>query len=442
MSRKLDLLAAVAFVLGLLAIAFGAGFFSGKNRGPLYEPLALLEETGRGFWNAYVDRSDLIQPARPGSPEQTRARTLDAGRTAPGATFIVGNRADGFSAWLVDAQGRELHRWHARFSEVFKEAPHLLYRASDDMIAWHGTHLFPNGDILFNFQDSNFPFGGGLVKLDRDSKVVWKLARNTHHDVAVEADGTIWVPAQHYRPEGLPGFPTMRPWYYEDTLLEVAPDGTVRREISVLGALKAQQGLLSVTYRLGTEIDESDPIHLNAAEALPAAWADRFPGLAAGDLLLSLRNINALVVLDRATGRVKRTIAGPFVRQHDADFLPNGHLMVYDNAGGDPACGGTRVLELDPKDLRTVWQYDGCRDGGFASQTRGMQTILGNGNLLTLEPLAGRVLEVTRDPEPKLVWDYVNVMGEEDGRPLLGVVLHAERVPEAGLAFLLASPAS
>ena len=70
-----------------------------------------------------------------------------------------------------------------------------------------------------------------------------------------------------------------------------------------------------------------------------------------------------------------------------------------------------------------------------------MQTVLANGNLLTVEPLAGRVLEVTRGPEPRLVWDYVNVMGEEDGRPLLGVVLHAERVPEAGLAFLQGPPA-
>lgn len=443
MARKLDLLAAVAFVLGLLAIAFGAGFFSGKNRGPLYEPLKLLEETARGFYNAYIDRSDLIQPGHPDSPAQTRARTLDAAAMAPGATLVVGNTAEGFAAWLVDAQGRELHRWRARFSEVFgAQAPHLLYQAKDDVIAWHGTHLFANGDLLFNFQDSNFPFGGGLVKLDRDSKVVWKLARNTHHDVTVEPDGTIWAPSQHYRPEGLPGLRFVRPWYYEDTLLEIAPDGAVRREISVLGALQEQQGLLSITYALGTEIDESDPIHLNSAEALPAAWAERFPGLAAGDLLVSLRNINMLVVLDRASGRAKRVFTGPFVRQHDADFLPNGHLMIYDNSGGDPACGGTRVIELDPATMAVVWQYGGCGDGGLASQTRGMQTVLPNGNLLTVEPLAGRVLEVTRAAEPKLVWDYVNVLGTEDSRPLLGVVLHAERVPEAALGFLARLPAS
>jgi hypothetical protein len=440
MGKKLDVLAAIAFVLGLLALVFVIGFYSGKNRGLFYDPLKLLEETARGFWNAYVDRSDLIQDGRPGTPPQTRARTLDAARMAPGATLVVANTAEGFGAWLVDADGRELHRWRAAFSEVFPEAPHLLYQASDDMIAWHGTHLFANGDILFNFQDSHFPFGGGLVKLDKDSKVIWKLARNTHHDVSMAEDGTIWVPSQHYRPQGLPGLFHLKPWYYEDTVLEVAPDGSVRREISVLGALMESQGLLSITYALRTQIDESDPTHLNSVKALPAAWAERFPGLAAGDLLLSLRNVNALLVLDGASGKAKRVYAGPFIRQHDADFLPNGNLLVYDNLGGDPACGGTRVIEFDPNAMRVVWQYDGCGDGGFASHTRGMQTILPNGNLLTVESLSGRVLEVTREPEPKLVWDYVNVMGAEDGRPLVGVVLHAERVPEDALGFLEPRP--
>ena len=437
MSRKLDVLAAIAFVLGLLAFAFVFGFFSGKNRGLLYDPLKVLEETARGLWNAYLDTPDQVIADRPGTPERSTARILDAGRMAPGLTLIVGHVGEeGFNAWLIDADGRERHRWRARFSEIFPEAPHLLWQARDQVVSWHGVHLFPNGDILFNFQDNNFPFGSGLVKLDKDSKVIWKLARNTHHDVEVEPDGTIWVPSQHYRPEGLDGFPSLRPWYYEDTVLEVAPDGTVRQEISVLDALKDAQGLLSVTYKLATEIDEPDPLHLNSAKPLPAAWADRFPGLAAGDLLVSLRNLNALVVIDRATKKAKRVYAGPFIRQHDADFLPNGHLMVYDNLGGDPACGGTRVIEFDPDDMRVVWQYDGCRDGGLRSITRGVQEVLPNGNVLTVEPLGGRALEVTRDPEPKLVWDYVNVIGSEDGQPLRGLVQHAQRFAEGELTFL------
>jgi hypothetical protein len=439
MARKLDALAAVAFVLGLLLLAFVGGFFSGKNHGPLYDPLRTLEETARGVWNTYVDRSDYLTTGKPDTPAEAGARTLDPARVAPGVTLVAGYTQDGFEAWLVDAAGKRLHTWRARFSEVFPKPEHLLYQAGDQAIAWHGMHLYPNGDLLFNFQDNNFPFGSGLVKIDKDSKVLWTLARNTHHDVWVDPDdGTIWVPAQHYRPEGLPGFPHLRPWYYEDTVLEVAPDGTVRDEISILGGLKEDQGLLSIAYALQTEVAATDPLHLNSAEPLPAAWADRFPGLSAGDLLVSLRNLNMLVVFDRATRKPKRVFAGPFVRQHDGDFLPNGHLMVYDNLGGDPACGGARVLEIDPADMAVVWKYDGCRDpDGFASLTRGVQEVLANGNVLTIEAHGGRVLEVTHDPEPKPVWEYFNVVGTgDDGRPLLGMVTHAQRFAPGALTFL------
>ncbi len=67
---------------------------------------------------------------------------------------------------------------------------HVAFVGDDARIQWHGVHLFPDGGLLLNFEGFLFPFGGGLVKLDRDSRVVWKVARNTHHDVDVAADGT------------------------------------------------------------------------------------------------------------------------------------------------------------------------------------------------------------------------------------------------------------
>jgi hypothetical protein len=65
-----------------------------------------------------------------------------------------------------------------------------------------------------------------------------------------------------------------------------------------------------------------------------------------------------------------------------------------------------------------------------------MQQVLDNGNVLLVEPLGGRALEVTRDSEPSLVWDYVNVLGAEDGRPIRGLINHAERFPRESLTFL------
>jgi hypothetical protein len=331
-----------------------------------------------------------------------------------------------------------LHRWHTTFSEVFPEHSHLLWKAPDAFIVWHGAWLLEDGGILFNFQDKSFPYGGGLVRLDRDSRIVWSLPLNTHHDVIVEPDGTIVVPSMHYRPEGIPDFPHLKPWYYEDTVLRVSPDGKVLSEVSVLKALASYPGFLSMNYAEGLEVTASDPTHVNGAEPLPAAWAERFPMFAPGDLLVSLRNMNAIVVIDPRTDRVKWALAGLFAKQHDADYLPNGNLMVFDNAGGDPACGGSRVLEIDPASQAIVWSYDGCGGLPFHTDIRGSQQLLTNGNVLVIESQGGRVLEVARDDQ-RVVWEYVNAI-EVEGERRVGLVTHADRVPFEALAFL--SPSS
>jgi hypothetical protein len=434
--RLFDVVAAAAFVVGLLFLAFIAGFFNGKNKYLFYPQLKAMEQTTRGLYNAYFDEPDYIAEGKPGTPAQSGARILDRSRVAPGATLVVGYSMEGFRAWLVDVDGKKLHEWHILFSQAFPKPEHLMWQARDTVIAWMGVHLFPNGDLLLNFQDNNFPFGSGLVRIDKDSKVVWKLPQNTHHDLVVEPDGTMWVPSLHYRPEGIPEFPNMAPWYYEDTVLKLSPTGEVLDEISVLKALQSHQGLMSITYARPTDVEAEDPLHVNGAEPLPAAWADRFPGLEAGDLLVSMRNVNAIAVIDPGTKQAKRVYTGPFIRQHDADYLPNGNFLLYDNLGGDPACGRTRLLELRPDDMSIIWKYDGCQDGGFRSVDRGMQDVLGNGNIITVDAHEGLVREVTHEPEPKLVWEYVNVIGERDGKPLVGMVTYAARIPEDQLGFL------
>ena len=50
------------------------------------------------------------------------------------------------------------------------------------------------------------------------------------------------------------------------------------------------------------------------------------------------------MVIDRQTLKAKWVLSGPFYQQHDPDFLPNGNIMLFDNRGGDPACGGSRIL--------------------------------------------------------------------------------------------------
>ena len=180
---------------------------------------------------------------------------------APGLTFIPHYDGEQFVADLIDLEGRIVHQWRAKFSEVFGENPaHVQFAADDSILAWHGTHLYLDGSLLLNFEGQLFPFGGGLVKLDKDLRVVWKLARNTHHAVTVAEDGTIWVPSLNYRAQGMAELPGFEPWFYEDTILKVSPDGEVLDEISVLLAMRSLPGLLPLRS------ETFDPTHLNDIE--------------------------------------------------------------------------------------------------------------------------------------------------------------------------------
>jgi hypothetical protein len=45
----------------------------------------------------------------------------------------------------------------------------------------------------------------------------------------------------------------------------------------------------------------------------------------------SFRNINLIIVFDPDSGVVKWSQTGPWLRQHDPDFLSDGRLLIYDN---------------------------------------------------------------------------------------------------------------
>src|SRR4030095_10496964 len=105
---------------------------------------------------------------------------------------------------------------------------------------------------------------------------------------------------------GASRYPALIPPYKEDTILKVSPDGKVLTEISVLDLLFGNhlEALLFANGPEGTELAMMDPTHLNDVEELSPEMARQFPQFAAGDLLISLRNLNLIMVVDPATKKV------------------------------------------------------------------------------------------------------------------------------------------
>jgi hypothetical protein len=112
-----------------------------------------------------------------------------------------------------------------------------------------------------------------------------------------------------------------------------------------------------------------------------------------------LRRLDALVALDPETATVVWAARGPWRAQHDAQFLDNGHLLIFDNKG---SASGSRVLEYDPLTQSIPWIYPGENNPPFFSNERGQCQRLPNGNTLVVNSSEGKIIEVSSSHE--IVW--------------------------------------
>ena len=158
-------------------------------------------------------------------------------------------------------------------------------------------------------------------------------------------------------------------------------------------------GGLNLNHML-EDIRRQDALHTNSVHVLGRKLAAKFPGLKAGQVLISMRHLNAIAVVDPETRAVVWAAQGPWRAQHDAVFLDNGHLLLFDNLG---LAAGSRVLEYDFQTQAFPWSYSGANRGAFFTEERGMSQRLPNGNTLIVNSEGREMFEVTRNQE--VVWN-------------------------------------
>jgi hypothetical protein len=389
----------------------------------------------RDEWRAMRrERSEYLQPTKVTKPG---LQHHDPGLAWPGYTFITAYRDGRFGASLLNMEGETVHRWDVAVRDVYNEPPpHLAELPDEAEVNIHGSVMQPNGDITINL------YMTGTIRLDRCSRIVWTLPRGTHHSIDLLPDERLLMPVRG--PDGRavdPRTPRVGPgkrgFYYVDNVLMVDAAGRPIDEIPLLQSIHAGgfgPALVAGVGHWGRVFHE-DPLHLNDAEWLRPELADAFPLFEAGDIMVSMRSMSTVMVIDGRSKLVKWSTSGQFHRQHDPDFMPNGHILMFDNAVAAESrrvIGRSRVIELDPVSQRIVWSYDGGDANPFYVYGRGTQQLLPNGNVLIVDPDAGRVFEVARQRGDGVVWDYVNLV--EPG--FAGVVLDAARHDAAGLDFI------
>lgn len=139
----------------------------------------------------------------------------------------------------------------------------------------------------------------------------------------------------------------------------------------------------AVPQGAGTDASPADVYHCNSIDVN-----------ANGDVLVSFRHMNSVLLVSKNTGNVVWKLSGTpynkdgaqiltiegdpevgFYMQHDARFQPNGNISLFDDhsaAAGvpGPARGVEYALDLDAGTAQVVWQYQGTGSSSALGSVR------------------------------------------------------------------------
>lgn len=410
-------LAFLAFVAGAAIMHFGV-FPMDQLRRAFSGGAAVYEGM-----TAYNDRTqtDFWADARTTQRGVTR---YDPARAANGLTLY--SSAHEQSAYLMDMQGKVVHRWHLNFSALWDDSAAVKKPRGDDFIHIEKAQVLPNGDLIALYTAiGDTPWGYGIARLNARSEVIWKYLGNAHHDFAIDEAGSVQVLTQKIVETDLPGFAHLPKPRIDDFLVTLSPDGKERASIPLMDVFANSPYGRRLYFSSQESYNNGDYLHANSVDILKGPVAG-IPNSRAGQALISFREISTVALVDEASRSVVWAQSGPWVRQHDAQILPTGNLLLFDNEGNNGGPGASRVLELDPATSRIVWRYAG-RDGEpLESLARSSQTRLANGNTLIVESMAGRVIEVA--PNGDIVWEFVNPVRGGEGERRIPIIFWVQRV--------------
>jgi len=390
------------------------------------KPVSELEGL-EGFWQARPKPADGPSDTELSDHEKAMLETLgylpgyepgsatsgiavhDVSRAQAGLNFYTSGHEP--SALLMDMKGNVVHRWAYAFDDAF---PGLETARSHKWVEfWRRAHLFDNGDVLAIFEDN------GLIKLDKNSKLLWSYDGEAHHDLDVAEDGHIYLLTRRRL-----DMPRIREdtEVYADFVTVLNPEGKL---LGAVPLFEAFENSPYASFLKGLEdATDGDIFHTNTVQILDGSQADRSPIFKKGNALISIRNLDVIAIVDMKRGRVVWALSGLWRMQHDPQLLPNGNILVFDNQGHR---GMSKVVEVDPLTQEIAWTYQGTKANGFYSAGLGTNQRLANGNTLITESMGGRAFEVTRGGD--IVWLFESPHRAGDKDEFVAVLLDLVRLP-------------
>jgi hypothetical protein len=390
--------ALLALVLSACGQAVPAPLEADEERRPSADELETMRELEAiGYAGASIEAEDSAPHG---------VTVYDRKRACDGLNLLVSGHAP--EAYLYDMSGELLHTWRLPFEAAY---PGRFPDSKSRPGAWRRARVEPNGDLFAIFE------GVGLIKIDRNSELLWAYGGRAHHELEIAPDGRIYVLTR--KAILLPRWMAKEP-ILEDFITVLDAGGNELSSVSLLECAKnsAYPEVYEAVYKGG------DIFHTNSLQLLDGRHAGMLEAFAAGDLLISIRELDRLAVVDLETRRLTWTLAGTWRSQHEPTLLDGGTILLFDNQWQDRR---SRVLELDPLSGTELWSYQQEQPGRFFSASCGSCQRLSNGNTLISESAAGRAFEVT--PAGDIVWDFHNPFRGGEGGTLIAWVMEMVRLP-------------
>jgi len=266
--------------------------------------------------------------------------------------------------------------------------------------------LLLNGDIVYSTD-------GVLVRQSSCGPNVWMADGLFHHSTEVAADGNIW--ASSINPNPFQDNLYLNKEVRDDALAEVSPDGKLLRNLS-FSQILISNGYSGLLLGHSGEKFLSDPIHLNDIQ--PALSTTKY--WEKGDLLVSARNLSTIFLYRPSTGKIFWSKTGPWINQHDVNFLSDTAISVFGNDVIQPLA--VPPVFMNSGRSNRIYVYDFAQDSiatpgaelmaeqQVRTATEGRGQVLPDGGLFVEETNYGRLL---RFRDGKLLWSLVNDYDEE-----------------------------
>jgi len=307
-------------------------------------------------------------------------------------------------AYLIDMKGNTLHRWGFPRENIWSQ-PELLekkwsFKGFRNTYATADLDLFAIYDYL------------GLIKVDRNSQMVWLYRGGCHHDFWLTPDGEIY--ALTHKVENIPTAYN-KGSIIVDYITILDTSGKEKASHSLLEILEKSRFDFLLPNITPSKPETLDTTHANSIQVFDGRFAGTNQGIfKKGNILVSSRHLNFVFIIDGDNWEVVWGW-GPnnILRQHKARLTNEGNITIFNNHWSADTKRVSSVIEIEPISGKVLWEYRGTLRNPFFTSVLGSHQRLPNGNTLIVESGKGTAFEVT--PENVVVWKFV-AQGEVNGK--------------------------